>query len=83
MGGPGVALGLLFLTLFCTASWVVWLVVATKVVGFGHPEVTQPEEPLCLRAQVVCALCFLILAGCAMPVPIRMVICVRYLCEAL
>ncbi len=72
--GRGVALGLLFLTLFYTVTWVVWLLVATKLVGFGHPQVSRPEEPLSLGRKVVCALCFLVLAGCVMPVPIRMVI---------
>jgi membrane-associated protease RseP (regulator of RpoE activity) len=68
------ALVLLFLTLFYTVSWGVWLLVTTKVVGFGHPEVTEPAEPLGLGRKLICALCFLALAGCAMPVPIRMVI---------
>ncbi|WP_395810811.1 site-2 protease family protein [Archangium minus] len=72
--GKAMALVLLFLTLFYTISWVVWLLVATKLVGFGHPEVTQPDEPLGLGRKLVCAVCFVALAGCAMPVPIRMVI---------
>lgn len=72
--GKVMALVLLFLTLFYTITWGVWLLVATKVVGFGHPEVTQPAEPLGLGRKLVCAVCFLALAGCAMPVPIRMVI---------
>ncbi|HEX8826170.1 MAG TPA: site-2 protease family protein, partial [Archangium sp.] len=72
--GKAVALVLLFLTLFYTITWGVWLLVATKLVGFGHPEVTQPAEPLGLGRKLVCAVCFLALAGCAMPVPIRMVI---------
>jgi membrane-associated protease RseP (regulator of RpoE activity) len=72
--GKVVALVLLFLTLFYTVTWGLWLLVATQVVGFGHPEVTRPAEPLGLGRKLVCALCFLALAGCAMPVPIRMVI---------
>ncbi|PTL82950.1 site-2 protease family protein [Vitiosangium sp. GDMCC 1.1324] len=72
--GRVMALVLLFLTLFYTITWGIWLLVATKVVGFGHPEVSQPTEPLGLGRKVVCAVCFLALAGCAMPVPIRMVI---------
>ncbi|QRN98575.1 site-2 protease family protein [Archangium violaceum] len=72
--GKAMALVLLFLTLFYTVTWGVWLLVATKLVGFGHPEVTQPAEPLGLGRKLVCAVCFLALAGCAMPVPIRMVI---------
>ncbi|HSP80945.1 MAG TPA: site-2 protease family protein [Myxococcaceae bacterium] len=72
--GQAMALVLLFLTLFYTVTWGMWVLVTTKVVGFGHPEVTVPEQPLGLGRKVICALCFLALAGCAMPVPIRMVI---------
>ena len=72
--GQVMALVLLFLTLFYTVTWAVWCLIATKLVGFGHPEVTQPQEPLGLGRKLVCGLCFLALAGCAMPVPIRMVI---------
>jgi membrane-associated protease RseP (regulator of RpoE activity) len=72
--GKLMALVLLFLTLFYTITWGVWLLVATRLVGFGHPEVTRPAEPLGLGRKLVCAVCFLALAGCAMPVPIRMVI---------
>jgi membrane-associated protease RseP (regulator of RpoE activity) len=72
--GKVVALVLLFLTLFYTVTWGVWLLVAAKLVGFGHPEVSQPSEPLGLGRKLVCGVCFLALAGCAMPVPIRMVI---------
>ena len=70
--GKAMALVLLFLTLFYTVSWGPWFLVATKVVGFGHPPVTQPAEPLGLGRKLVCAVCFAALVGCAMPVPIRM-----------
>ncbi|NRD62422.1 site-2 protease family protein [Corallococcus exiguus] len=69
--GRGVAVVLLFLTVFVTASWGLWLVVASKVVGFGHPEVLRPEEPLSASRKVICALCLLALVGCAMPIPLR------------
>jgi membrane-associated protease RseP (regulator of RpoE activity) len=69
--GRGVAAVLLFLTVFVTASWGLWLVVASKVVGFGHPEVVRPEEPLSPSRKVICALCLLALVGCAMPIPLR------------
>lgn len=72
--GRGVALMLLFLTLFYTATWLVWWLVATFLARLGHPEVTYPTQPLGFGRKVVCGLCFLALAGCAMPVPIRMVI---------
>jgi membrane-associated protease RseP (regulator of RpoE activity) len=69
--GWGVAAVLLFLTVFVTASWGLWLVVTSKVVGFGHPEVVRPEVPLSPSRKVICALCLLALIGCAMPIPLR------------
>lgn len=71
--GKGVALVLLFLSLFYAYTWVVWLLVASKLVGFGHPEVLAPEVPLSRGRKWVCALCFIALVGCAMPVPLRQV----------
>jgi membrane-associated protease RseP (regulator of RpoE activity) len=71
--GKGMALVLLYLIVFHTVSWTAWLVLVSLVVGFGHPEVTQPQEPLGTGRKLICALCFLALAACAMPVPIRMV----------
>lgn len=72
--GRAVALVLLFLTVFVTASWGLWLLVTSKLVGFGHPEVTEPQEPLSRSRKVVCALCLLALIGCAMPIPLRQVL---------
>jgi membrane-associated protease RseP (regulator of RpoE activity) len=71
--GKAMALGLLYLIVFHTVSWTVWLGVVSLAVGFGHPEVTRPQEPLGTGRKLICALCFLALAACAMPVPIRMV----------
>jgi hypothetical protein len=71
--GKAVALVLLGLTLFATASWGLWLVVTSKLVGFGHPEVVEPEVPLSRGRKWVCALCFVALIACAMPIPLRQV----------
>ncbi|MDY7227731.1 site-2 protease family protein [Hyalangium rubrum] len=71
--GKTAALVLLGLTLFATASWGVWLLVVSKMVGFGHPEVVEPEVPLSTGRKWVCALCFLALIACAMPIPLRQV----------
>ncbi|MCP3059310.1 site-2 protease family protein [Myxococcus sp. K38C18041901] len=65
---------LLFLTLFVTASWGLWLLVTSKVVGFGHPDVVYPQAPLSPTRKLICALCLLALIGCAMPVPLRQVV---------
>jgi membrane-associated protease RseP (regulator of RpoE activity) len=72
--GKGAALVLLLLTLFATASWGVWLLVTSKLVGFGHPEVVEPGVPLSRGRKWVCALCLLALIGCAMPIPLRQVL---------
>ncbi|MCP3105281.1 site-2 protease family protein [Myxococcus sp. K15C18031901] len=72
--GRAMAALLLFLTLFVTASWGLWLLVTSKVVGFGHPEVVAPLEPLSPTRKWICALCMLALIGCAMPVPLRQVV---------
>jgi len=72
--GQAVALVLLLLVVFVTAFWVVWLVVASKLVGFGHPEVVEPEVPLSPGRKWICALCFVALIGCAMPIPLRQVL---------
>lgn len=72
--GRAVAALLLFLTLFVTASWGLWLLVTSKLVGFGHPEVVEPLEPLSPSRKLICALCLLALIGCAMPVPLRQVV---------
>ncbi|HZI09141.1 MAG TPA: site-2 protease family protein [Myxococcus sp.] len=72
--GRAVAALLLFLTLFVTASWGLWLLVTSKLVGFGHPEVVEPLEPLSRSRKLICALCLLALIGCAMPVPLRQVV---------
>jgi membrane-associated protease RseP (regulator of RpoE activity) len=71
--GVAVALVLLGLTLFATASWGLWLVVVSKVVGFGHPEVVEPHVPLSRGRKWVCAVCFIALVACAMPIPLRQV----------
>ena len=72
--GKGVAWVLFFLTVFVTVSWGLWLLVASKVVGFGHPEVVEPTEPLSPARKLICALCLLALIGCAMPIPLREVL---------
>lgn len=72
--GRAMALVLLFLTIFVTASWGLWLLVTSKLVGFGHPEVVEPSEPLSLSRKVICALCLVALIGCAMPIPLRQVV---------
>ncbi len=61
-------------TLFASASWLLWCIVTAKVIGYRHPEVILPEEPLSRGRRVVCWLCFVVLVLCLMPVPLRQVV---------
>ena len=59
--GKVAALGLLGRVLFFNISWLLWLLVATLAVGFRHPDVERPQEPLdasasCRRPSARC--CF-------------------------
>jgi membrane-associated protease RseP (regulator of RpoE activity) len=71
--GRAAALGLLFLALFFSVSWVVWLVVTTRFIGFSHPEVTDGLAPLSPGRRLVALLCLLALVGCVVPVPLQLV----------
>ncbi|MCC6337991.1 MAG: site-2 protease family protein [Myxococcales bacterium] len=68
--GRAVAGALLPLALFCSASWLVWFFLVTRVVRFGHPSVTAPEEPLTFGRKVVCVACFVATVLTFMPVPL-------------
>lgn len=68
--GRVVAGVLLPLALFGSASWLVWFFLVTRVVGFGHPPVTQPEAPLSTGRKVVCVVCFIATVLTFMPVPL-------------
>lgn len=72
--GHAVALGLLLLALLVQWTWVLWLLVAGKLVGFHHPPVLDAQAPLSPGRRVVSALCLLALVGCTMPVPLAMVL---------
>lgn len=68
--GRVVAAVLLPLALFGSASWLVWFFLVTRVVGFGHPPVTDGAAPLSWGRKVVCTVCFVATVLCFMPVPI-------------
>jgi membrane-associated protease RseP (regulator of RpoE activity) len=67
------ALGLIVLTLFFSAGWLVWLLVTTKVIGFAHPEVVHPEVPLSAGRRVVCLVSLVALILCIVPIPLQAV----------
>jgi membrane-associated protease RseP (regulator of RpoE activity) len=71
--GKLAAAGLLGLVLFFNWSWVFWLLVVTLVVGFRHPEVERPEEPLDVRRLWICIACAVVFVLCVIPSPLRFV----------
>ncbi len=71
--GMVTAAGLLFLALFFSASWLVWLVVTTKFIGFEHPYLVDEEAKLSTSRQVVALVCLVALVLCVVPVPIQIV----------
>lgn len=64
---------LLALCLFWSVSWLVWWLLTSKLVGFKHPEVTEPAVPLTRGRLIVAALCLLALLCCMMPAPMQVV----------
>jgi len=71
--GRLMALAMLALCLFYSAGWLLWLIVTSKFIGFRHPEVVEPHLPLSPVRKLTCALSFLALAACVMPVPLNVV----------
>lgn len=72
--GKVAAVGLLLLLLFFNVSWLVWLLVTSLVVGFRHPEVERPEEPLDVRRTLVCLACVVVFVLCLTPSPVRLLL---------
>ncbi len=72
--GKVAALGLLGLVLFFNVSWLLWLLVVSVAVGFRHPEVERPEEPLDARRLCICIACAVVFILCFIPSPIRAVL---------
>jgi len=66
--------GLLGLVLLFNASWLVWLLVTSLVVGFRHPEVERPEEPLDGLRLWLCLGCLLVFVLCLTPSPVRLLV---------
>lgn len=68
--GKAMALVLVLMVIFCSWTWVVWLAVTTKLVGFRHPPVMLPDEPLSAGRKAVCAICFVLSILTLMPTPV-------------
>jgi membrane-associated protease RseP (regulator of RpoE activity) len=68
--GKALAVVMAVMAVFFSFSWVVWLLVTSKVIGFRHPEVGAPELPLSRGRKVVCAVCFVLFVLTVMPAPL-------------
>lgn len=62
---------LLFFALFYSVSWVLWFILTVKFIGFRHPEVLDPFEPLSTSRKIVCAVCFVSLILLLLPIPMQ------------
>lgn len=72
--GRAASLGLLVLTVFFSVSWLVWFLVTRFAIGFRHPAVVDPEEPVSTGRKVICWVGFAALVLCVIPVPIQAVL---------
>lgn len=71
--GRAVAALLLVAALLFSASWLVWCLLVTFVIKFGHPPVVDEVTPLSSSRKVVCAVCFAFTVLTFMPTPLRFV----------
>lgn len=69
--GKLAAVGLLGLVLFFNLSWFLWLLVSVFVVGFRHPDVEHPTQPLDARRVGICIACAVVFILCFIPSPFR------------
>jgi membrane-associated protease RseP (regulator of RpoE activity) len=72
--GKVAAVGLLGLVLFFNVSWLLWLVVVSLAVGFRHPNVERPAEPLDATRVCICIACAVVFILCFIPSPVRAVL---------
>lgn len=68
--GKVAAAGMALLVVFASVSWLPWLVLTSAAVGFRHPPVERPDEPLGAGRKLVCVICFVFLALCLIPAPV-------------
>ncbi|MGQ0504259.1 MAG: site-2 protease family protein [Myxococcaceae bacterium] len=72
--GKAVAVGMGFFCLCYSASWLLWLIITSAVVGFRHPPVVDEQAPLSPARKWICLLCAVALILCVMPVPIEQIL---------
>ncbi len=71
--GKLMALLMFGLCLFYSAGWLLWLLVTSKLIGFRHPPVLEPQPPLTAGRKWICATCLIGLIVCVMPAPITLI----------
>jgi membrane-associated protease RseP (regulator of RpoE activity) len=64
--------GMALLVVFVSFSWLPWVLLTSKVVGFKHPPVERPDEPLSAGRKWVCVVCLVFLVLCLIPAPVQM-----------
>jgi membrane-associated protease RseP (regulator of RpoE activity) len=67
--GRVVAYGLFLLGLFSSLSWIVWWLISTRFIGFGHPPVENSGRPLGPLRLTICVLSLLLFIATLIPVP--------------
>jgi membrane-associated protease RseP (regulator of RpoE activity) len=68
--GKALTFFMALLMALCSIGWLPWLLVTGLVIGYRHPDVSEPVVPLSRGRKVVCAVCFVFFALTLMPVPI-------------
>lgn len=70
--GKAMSVVLVGLIVFFSFTWILWFLLTMKLIGYRHPEVVTPGEPLSIGRKVVCAVCFAFFALTLMPVQVSM-----------
>ena len=71
--GKAIALLMFGLCLFYSIGWLLWLIVAGKLIGFGHPPPLEAESRLSPARKWTIAISAAALILCVMPVPIAII----------
>ena len=70
--GRRVAAGALIMALFFSASWLLWFILITRVIGVGHPPVVDPAIPLSRGRKVVVLITWVMTGLTFMPIPLSL-----------
>jgi len=70
--GHRVAAGTLLMALFFSASWLLWFILITRVIGVAHPPVVDPGIPLSRGRKVVVVISWVMTGLTFMPIPLSL-----------